>query len=87
MVPDVALKDVGATVARDMAITTLEESAQVPLVIFHLKILFPGARPVTVEPAFAGLVIEPLPLTNVQTPEYGEGELPARVAEVVVHND
>lgn len=38
------------------------------LVIDQVKILVPTVRPVIVEPGEEGLVIAPLPETNVQTP-------------------
>jgi hypothetical protein len=59
---------------------TLEESAQVPLVIFHLKTFAPVPKAVTVVVGLVGVVIVPLPLTNDQVPVPTEGVFAAMVA-------
>src|SRR5437773_11582673 len=76
----VAVNDVAATFGWKAVMVTLEESAQAPLVIFHLKTFAPVPKPVTVVVGLVGVVIVPLPLTSDQVPEPTEGVFVAMVA-------
>ena len=44
------------------------DNGQTPLLIVHLKVAEPSGKPMTSESASEGLVIEPPPLTRLQTP-------------------
>src|SRR5580765_4358819 len=59
---------------------TFIESAQAPFEIFHLRTFAPVPKPVIVVVGLVGVVIVPLPLTNVQSPVPTTGVFAAIVA-------
>ena len=66
--------------------TSSELAVQVPFVTVHLNVEeAPGVKPSTAEVGLLGLVIVPVPETNVQTPVPIVGAVAANVAEVTLH--
>lgn len=59
--------------------TVEDDDVQGALVIVHLKIFVPIARPVTVVPGESEFVIIPVPETNVQAPVPTAGKFPFKV--------
>ena len=63
-------------------VTCVLDDAQGALLIVHSNTFAPTPNPVTVVFGFPGVVIVPLPLTNVHTPVPTDGVFPANVALV-----
>jgi hypothetical protein len=61
---------------------TSSKETHVPLVIVHLNTFAPTPNPVTPDVGLPGVVIVPVPLTNVHKPVPKPGEFPAKVAVV-----
>lgn len=63
-------------------VTSDVEAAHTPLLIVQRKALAPTPKPVTPDVGELGVVIVPVPLTNVQAPVPTVAVLPAKVAVV-----
>ena len=68
--------------AASLVIVTSSNETQTPLVIVHLKTFAPTPNPVTPDVGLPGVVIVPVPLTNVHNPVPTVGVFPAKVAVV-----
>ena len=69
-------------VALLVIITSSVDAVHGAFAIVHLKVFAPTPRPVIPEVGLVGVVIVPVPLTNVHVPDPTVAVLPPRVAVV-----